>query len=188
MNKIQYIFIHHTAVSYGVNPDQWNQTNDYHRDERQFPISSLGFYVGYNYEIAKDGTVRKAREDGEETAAVKGYNFCSLSICLDGNFDIELPTPMQTIALKNLLKDKMAKYSVPLSQVLPHRHFASYKSCYGSKLADDWAQKLVQPAADKTVFDTLVAFFKKYGLTANTKISLAPVGDERDNNSDLEAV
>lgn len=186
MNPIKYIFVHHTAVSYAVNPDQWEQTNVYHRDERQFPISSLGLYVGYNYEIAKDGTVRQARKDGEETAAVKGYNFCSLSICLDGNFDIELPTPMQVMALKNLLKQKSAQYGVPLANILPHRHFAN-KTCYGSKLDDNWAQSLVGPLPDQSLVDTLVAFFRKWGLTGNTKISVAPVGEERDNRSDLEA-
>lgn len=186
MNPIKYIFVHHTAVSYDANPNQFEQTNAYHRDDRQFPISSMGFYVGYNYEIAKDGTVRQARKDGEETAAVKGYNFCSISICLDGNFDIELPTPMQVMALKSLLKQKAAQYSVPLENILPHRHFAS-KSCYGSRLADNWAQSLVGSIPSPSFVDSIIAIFRKLGISGSTKISLSPVGHEPDDKSHLEA-
>ena len=35
-----------------------------------------------------------------------------------------------------------AKYSIPLSNVVPHRKFAN-KSCYGKKLTDSWARDLV---------------------------------------------
>jgi N-acetylmuramoyl-L-alanine amidase len=176
---IKYIFIHHSAVSYNLNPDQWTQTNNYHRDVRGFPKSSLGFYVGYSYEISKDGLIRQARNDGEETAAVKGYNFESISICLDGNFDIELPTPMQSIALKNLLKEKMKAYNVPIKNILPHRAFAN-KSCYGSKLPDDWGQKLVEPLDNLSAFEKLRALFRQYNISTNTPIALS--SKTRDND------
>lgn len=119
--------------------------------------SSLGLYVGYTYEIAANGTVRQARAIGEETAAVIGYNFNSVSICLDGNFDIEKPTIAQMKALRALLVEIMGMKGVTVSirNVLPHRgsydllHEPEQKSCYGRLLPDTWAQSLVlQPEVD----------------------------------------
>ena len=87
--------------------------------------------------------VRKAREEGEETAAVKGYNKNSVSICLDGNFDIELPTEAQKTALTALLKEVRERHVIPIENIRPHRSVAQ-KSCYGSRLPDDWAMSLLK--------------------------------------------
>jgi N-acetylmuramoyl-L-alanine amidase len=140
--KIEFIFVHHTAVSYSKNPDQWGATNEYHKKTFNM-VSSLGFYVGYNYEISRDGVVRKAREEGEETAAVKGYNKNSVSICLDGDFDNEDPTDAQKTALSKLLKEVKERHSIPIENIRPHRAVAN-KTCYGKRLKDDWAQNLVR--------------------------------------------
>ena len=142
MNKVLWIFVHHTAVSYNKNPDQWEATNAYHKQVFNMK-SSLGFYVGYNYEISKAGIVRKAREEGEETAAVKGYNKNSVSICLDGDFDQEIPSTGQKEALTKLLREVMARHNVSASKIVPHRTFAN-KTCYGKRLSDDWARSLVE--------------------------------------------
>lgn len=109
-------------------------------------ISSLGSYVGYNYEISENGTVRQARQEGEETAAVIGYNFNSVSICLDGDFDIQQPTQAQENALASLLAGVIARHSVPIANIHPHRFACGippYKSCYGNLLPDNWGQILV---------------------------------------------
>ena len=154
-NPVNKIFIHHTAVSYKQNPDQWNATNDYHQHVFNFK-SSLGFYVGYTYEIAADGTVRQARAIGEETAAVLAANRSSISICLDGNFDIEYPTAAQQTALRALLQELTTKYNIPVRAIYPHRAWCGspygspispanppYKTCYGKLLGDLWAQNLL---------------------------------------------
>ena len=166
-NTLKYIVVHHTAVSQTINPDQFDATNNYHK--QMFGMqSSLGFWVGYNYEISANGTVRQARVDGEETAAQLGHNKDSLSICMDGNFDIEMPTQAQIDSLKKLCTEKMAQYNIPLENVFPHRYFATYtaegapfqanlspyktwdgcapyKSCFGSKLPDTWLPGLLKP-------------------------------------------
>ena len=78
-------------------------------------------------------------------------NYKSIGIAMDGNFDIELPTPEQVNTLTTLLKRLMKKYSIPANRIYTHRHFAGYKSCPGKKLSSDWARKLVQsaPSYDK---------------------------------------
>lgn len=145
LNQVKYIFIHHTAISYSANPDQWNATAENHK-ERFNMLSSMNSYVGYNYEISAAGLIRQSRQEGEETAAVISYNFNSVSICLDGNFDIELPTQAQIDALTTLIIGVMARHSVPLENIHPHRFACDvppYKSCYGNKLSDTWAQDLI---------------------------------------------
>lgn len=139
---IKYLIIHHTAYSYSLNPDQFEQTNTYHKQKFNF-ISSLGFYVAYQYEISMAGTVRQARQDTEEGAHTIGHNKDSIAICLDGNFDVELPTLAQKIALTNLMKRLVLKYGILPENIVPHRKFATYKSCYGSLLSDTWARELV---------------------------------------------
>jgi len=128
-----YIFGHHTAVSYDKNPDQWEATDRYHRDK--------GWGGGgYNYEISKMGGIHQFREDGTPTAAQYQQNMNdgrAISIAVDGNFDIELPTDEQCRALYDLVKRKMEQYDIPRENVFPHRKVAGYKSCWGRLLPDD---------------------------------------------------
>jgi len=115
----------------------------------------LGYFVGYTGIIFPDGKWVQTRKIGEETAAVKGHNSDSVSICLAGNFTlkdnrpIELPTNEQIKTLQNivlmLLGNKTGEMSVmPDTQtdfspyrLYPHRH-SSDTECYGSALTDNW--------------------------------------------------
>lgn len=137
-NKPEYIIVHHTAVSYNKNPDQFEATKRYHK--------SLGWGdIGYHYEINKAGKVYVGRK--ETTAGAHCYqesmNSKSIGIALDGNFDEELPTKEQTEALKKLLIDICARHKISKDKIYPHRKYATYKSCYGKKLSDKWASDLV---------------------------------------------
>ena len=139
-SKIKRLYIHNTAVSYNKNPDQFAANNEYHRKQWNFK-SSLGFYLGYNAEIAKDGTLRTARADGEETAAIVGHNTDGLHIALDLNGDMELPTPEQIYSLGKWLAEKCVKYNIPTSEIHYHREYAN-KTCPGKLIPDKWATKL----------------------------------------------
>lgn len=155
MKTPQYICIHHTAypaqkelVIDGEvkkpNPDQWKATDAYHK--------SKGWGGGgYNYEISLAGLIHQFRADGSYTAAqyepYKGIADTNdgrvLSICLDGHFDYEQPSPAQMDALRTLIKAKMASYNIPSGNVVKHRDIAlnaarkPKKSCPGSKIPDD---------------------------------------------------
>lgn len=143
-----WIVTHHTGGS-DANPLQdssnftFAQCNELHK---KFNMkSSLGFWCGYTYYIEKDGKLYKAREDDEEGAHTIGYNKTSIGICLAGNFDATMPTPAQIATLKDLLAKKTAQWSIPLSNIVPHRKFA-VKTCYGKKLSDTWAADLLKVA------------------------------------------
>lgn len=139
MNTPSNIIVHHTGVSYDKNPAQFKATNNYHRDTMKFPISSLGYYVGYHYMIEKDGTLIQARKDSDSGAHTNQHemNYKSLGICLTGNFDKELPTDAQLTTLYEFLKKKQEQYKIPNSKIVPHRLYASYKTCWGSLLPDN---------------------------------------------------
>jgi len=138
VNYPENIIVHHTAVSYDKNPNQFDAVNNYHK--------SKGWgMIGYHYLIEKDGTVKKGRAIGMLGAHCyqQSMNYKSIGICLTGFFDIELPTKEQKKSLKALLLDLMKTYQIPINNIYPHRHFAKYKSCYGSKLSHTWARDLL---------------------------------------------
>ena len=142
--KLKYIMIHHSAVSYERNPDQFEANNRYHKAQWNFK-SSLGFYLGYNYEIAKNGKVRQARADGETTASCYQQSMNNgqcIHICLDGHFDNEKPHPSQIFALRDLLRYLIKKHSIKKNNIIFHRSYAS-KSCPGSNLDIVFVRSLV---------------------------------------------
>lgn len=146
-HPVMYLVCHHTGGS-DANPlldtsqHTFEQVNEYHRLKWNFK-SSLGYYIGYQYYIDKNGKVTQGRADTEEGAHTIGANNSSIGICLAGNFDATDPSDAQIRSLQALLKKKMIQYSVPLFNIVPHRKFQQ-KTCYGNKLSDDWAQSLVR--------------------------------------------
>lgn len=102
--------------------------------------SSLGYWIGYNYLMDAFGNIRQARKDGEETAAVMGYNKNALHCCLAGNFDLENPTVNQRHALRKWIKEKMIEHSILPENVHGHRWAdsakAQGKTCPGKNLTD----------------------------------------------------
>lgn len=145
-NKLNWIIVHHTGGT-DLDPlcDTSNQSfevvNEYHRQKWEFK-SSLGYYLGYQYYIDKNGKITQARSDTETGAHTIGQNDNSIGICLAGNFDVTLPNQKQVEALKTLVSSLMDKHNIPVKNVVPHRKFAN-KTCFGRLLADDWVQKLI---------------------------------------------
>jgi len=146
-NNPQFLIVHHTGAS-ETNPKEdtshhtFEIVNAWHKKLWNFK-SSLGHYIGYQYFIDKTGKVTQGRADTDEGAHTLGKNLSSIGICLAGNFDVTEPTKEQVEALKVILKAKMSQYGIPLKNVVPHRQFAN-KSCYGSKLSDEWVQNLLK--------------------------------------------
>ena len=138
--------LHHSAVSYDKNADQFDANNKYHKAQWNFK-SSMGFYLGYHYEISKKGKIRQARQDGEESAACyqSGMNDgrC-IHICLDGSFDSEKPTPEQIYALRDLLKKLVEKYKIVKDNIVFHREYAP-KTCPGLNVEKGFIQSLAFP-------------------------------------------
>lgn len=152
MNNPRYIVIHCTDVSYRTAYNQFNSVNIYHRDVRDFPISSHGYYVGYHVLITGD-TLYECRKDTDEGAhcnqRVNGIsmNFQSLGVCVGFDGDIEMPTPRQYELLQRQVWAWQDKYKIPNENVKFHRVYATDKTCPGSLITDAWLKDLLKRPA-----------------------------------------
>lgn len=154
--------IHHSAVSYDKNPDQFEANNSYHKSLWNFK-SSLGYYLGYNYEIAKEGAVTKARKEGERTAACYQKNMNDgrcIHICLDGHFDNEKPTPVQIYVLRDLLRDIVKRNGINKNNIVFHRDYTN-KTCPGMNLDLKFIRGLVSSNKEKEKAITKEQLFQK---------------------------
>lgn len=154
MNVPTKLIVHHTGGS-DLNPLQdssnftFEQCDELHKNNPNVNLghpSSLGYYIGYHYFIDKTGKTTQGRADTDEGAHTIGQNLSSIGICLAGNFDFSLPTDAQINSLKALLLKKMTEHAILRDNIYPHRHFAN-KTCYGTKLPDDWARNLITPVS-----------------------------------------
>jgi hypothetical protein len=112
--------------------------NEWHKG-REFPLSRLGYYVGYHYVIERNGTVVQTRHHDEEGCHTLGFNRSSIGVCFMGNFDKGNPTQKQLDAWNSLYERLREAYSnIP---TFPHRHFQTGRTCHGVRLPDDYFQK-----------------------------------------------
>lgn len=115
---------------------QLAKINSWHK-KRGFPLSSLGYYVGYHYLIEADGVVVQTRREDEIGAHDQGENPNSLGICFAGNFDENMPNEAQVVAAVRLVADIRSRHDILITRIEPHR-FDDDTSCPGSLLSDNW--------------------------------------------------
>lgn len=207
MLTLKYIAVHHFG---GTESNSFASTKDLsldainraHRSRwPDFPSQYITFgtepsFIGYNIIIFPEGTFVQGRSVGEETAAVRGYNDQTLSICLAGNFNkirvgtipVDPPTQAQKDTLLKIMKaalsDKLTSLGIhvlygtvlkfSLADIHAHRHF-SQTECFGSALPDTWARSLLvddiysQLAIIKTLVQKLMAM-RDYVLKQNQSL------------------
>lgn len=151
LNNPDKVIVHHSA-SRTLQVHDYPAILDYHIKK--------GFRdIAYHYLIEKNGTIKRGRwheKEGTHTfneLTGNSQNRSSIAICVAGNFDIDLPTKEQEQSLKGLL------IQLNYSEIKPHRAFDN-TSCYGAKLANDWAanlikntmMKLIKKTGDKSVY------------------------------------
>ena len=138
---MRYIAIHHTAVSARTTPYQLWAVNNYHKSKWNM-VSSLGWYVGYNYFIDKSGITTQTRSHTEETMANKGHNCdvperCdTISICMSGDFNIETPSEAQIASLRRIIDRLQVMY--PDAEIVGHRDIQRNRTCPGRLLTMDY--------------------------------------------------
>jgi len=147
-NKPEYLIVHHTG---GTEANPFFDTSHHTMETIDAYHKSLGWDgIGYNWFIEKDGKIRKGRSEEKIGAHTKGYNDKSVGVCLAGNFDATIPTLEQIKSLIVVMNDIKNRYKIPIEKIVPHREFAN-KTCYGRRLADDWAQSLLAPITQKDI-------------------------------------
>ena len=156
-NEPVYIIGHCTDVSRKRAPRQFRAVNNFHRDVRHFPKSSLGYYGGYHFFYEPDGTEFRYKEDWEIGAHCntvvdgKSINLQSIALCWAGDGDMEFPTEKQAVMMAIRTKKLQMKYNIPKTniRIAPHRHWRPSKTCYGSLLANDWFLRNAFPINQK---------------------------------------
>jgi len=162
-NKPTYAILHHTADT--SKHRQLLKVNEWHK-YKQFPESSLGYFVGYHFFIERSGVVIKTRHDHEEGAHTRGRNLDSLGIGLAGHFDFEVPTEAQLNALQLLLDNLAIKYGVTDFPILYHHKFAD-THCPGNYfLGKEWAIFILKNKLSKL---QLILIWLKTWLNISTK-------------------
>lgn len=148
MNDPKYIIIHCSDVSKTLAPDQFKSIDNYHRSQG-FPLSSLGYYVGY-HSLITGGKNYKCREDREVGAhcnqQVEGrsMNFQSLGVCIGFDGDVEFPDGTQYQLLQAQVWEWQNLYNIPNDRVKLHREFALNKTCPGSLITKSWLNGLLE--------------------------------------------
>jgi len=143
-NVPKYLIVHTTASSKSTT---FEDVKRWHVNERGWE------WVGYQYLIYWDGTVVLSRPDTTHGAHAKGFNTKSIGIAMCGHGDKHLPSHEQKKSLTELLKTKMKEFNIPTDNIIPHRvaqeiqSGSRKKTCFGSKLKDDWARNLVKEEA-----------------------------------------
>jgi N-acetylmuramoyl-L-alanine amidase len=142
MNHPEKIIIHCSDVSSRKSSNQLDSINQYHKT-RGFPLSRLGYYVGYHVLIT-GGKLYHTRLETEEGAHTVGENLRSLGICVGFDGDVEYPTPEDYILLQRQVWRWQEMYAIPDDKVFYHRAFNTSKSCPGSLLGVEWKANLLR--------------------------------------------
>lgn len=146
-NNPKFIVIHCSDVSYKASRDQLLSINNYHQS-REFPISRLGWFVGY-HNLITNGHNYQCRLPSEEGAHTNqkvddvSVNLQSLGICVGFDGDVEYPHPDDYPLLQKQVWEWQDWYNIDNEHVFYHRHFNTEKSCPGSLLQDDWLKNLL---------------------------------------------
>jgi len=134
--KLKYLVLHHTS-SYSTGASQLQAVNEYHQVKNwgttkhpwyQPKPSSLGYYVVYTYFMDARGKITQTRARGEEQLAQKGYNTGSESMCLQGDFNAQMPTQAQIDSLRAFIIEEVKQYGVVLKL---HKELQKNRTCPG---------------------------------------------------------
>lgn len=146
-NEPKWILIHTSDYPRSKLYNQLTTCDGWHKD-RDFPKSSVGYYIGYHVLITGE-KIYQTRLDTDEGAhcnqKVDGVslNFQSLGVCIGFDGDIEPLTSMEYALLQKQVWEWQDKYKIPNENVKFHRFFATDKTCPGFLIKDSWLTQLL---------------------------------------------
>lgn len=116
MKEIKYLVIHCADT-----PDD---KDFFAKDIHQWHLERGWSGIGYHYVIDRDGTVENGRPEYWQGAHVKGFNGCSLGVCLIGRknfFDAQFSS------LSKLIDNLSDRYSN--AKIVGHSELNPHKTC-----------------------------------------------------------
>jgi N-acetylmuramoyl-L-alanine amidase len=142
MNKIGYLVIHHSwSQDRGVL--DWSAIRRYHIEENGW--ADVAYHYGIEI-VGNDWVIVTGRAEDVTGAhcVEQGMNRKSLAICMIGNFDLVPPHPRSLDLLATLCTGLCHKYDLTPDKIVPHRQFATYKTCPGKMFPMDELRKRIK--------------------------------------------
>ncbi len=122
--KTDFIFLHHTATETA----QLKAVANYHMYHRHWKS------IAYHYLILKNGKTIRCLKPESTSAHAVGFNSNSVSICFEGNFDVDTISQTQYNSGLKLLFALHTKY--PDAKITTHSEHAN-KTCPGLIFPDE---------------------------------------------------
>ena len=94
-----HLILHHADASHAT-PEG---IHAYHRSKGWAGIA-------YHYFVAKDGTVTRGRPENTRGAHTMNWNYCSIGVCFEGNYETETMPAAQLAAGRALVEDIRKRY------------------------------------------------------------------------------
>ena len=117
------IILHHAAGNGSV-----ESVHNYHK--------GLGWSgIGYHYYVRKDGSIYRGRPEAMVGGHTSGYNYCSIGVCAEGNFQTDVMSDAQREAIRALVLDIRTRY--PDTQTIRHKDVAA-TACPGKNYPFDY--------------------------------------------------
>ena len=117
------IILHHAAGNGSV-----ESVHNYHK--------GLGWSgIGYHYYVRKDGSIYRGRPEEMVGGHTSGYNYCSIGVCAEGNFETDVMSDAQREAIRALVLDIRTRY--PDTQTIRHKDVAA-TACPGKNYPFDY--------------------------------------------------
>lgn len=138
--KPEYIILH--TAAHGTPKKNYDTTaaqiDEWHR-ARDWDC------IGYHYVVRLDGTIEPGRPEDKQGAHCRsmGMNRKSLGICFSGHADFHDWTDAQAKAGRILVRELMAKHSIPVANVLGHRETGAPKRCPGQLIKMDDVRRVI---------------------------------------------
>ncbi len=138
-NATEYVIMHHAAAD-GVSAEVihgWHLSQGYKG-------------IAYHYYVRKDGSVYRGRPENTQGGHTLGFNYHSIGICFEGNFENEIMPQVQLDAGRELLADIVSRY--PKIEIKVHRDFNA-TACPGRNFPYDEMLKLKEEVEDNEPSD-----------------------------------
>ena len=140
LDQITHIAIHHSATPASVTPQRialYQVSNKSH----QWPG------MGYHYFVDQDGTINHTQALELVSNHISEHNNYTVGICLAGDFDDGIPSPMQLAATGHLLAWLMQELNIAAANIWGHKNFPrTTTSCPGRQWDTEnrWRDTLIQ--------------------------------------------
>ncbi len=129
-NVTTHLIIHHSA-GHGT-PEG---IHSYHK--------SLGWAgIAYHYYVRQDGTIYRGRPENMRGGHTTNWNYCSIGVCFEGNFENETMSKAQLEAGRELIADIRNRY--PGITVGKHKQYQN-TACPGKNFPFDEMLKKAEP-------------------------------------------